>query len=80
MWVHVRLVKWDRYWREAGRAAREGAKQSHPPEKKTSSRHPLWAASGRMSVDLPGRWQLGMPSRGNRAQWHEKSTVFVSPQ
>lgn len=72
MWVHVRLVKWDRYWREAGRAAREGAKQSHPPEKKTSRRHPLWAASGRMSVDLPGR--------GNRAQWHEKSTVFVSPQ
>lgn len=34
---------------------------------------------GKMSVDLPGRQRSGILSRGSRAQWCEKSTVFVVP-
>lgn len=63
--LHISPVKRNRC------SSRRGPKQGQSllPENKISRRYQPWAASGKMSVDLPGRWGSGIPGKRQRPQF-----------
>lgn len=66
--LNMSPVKRNRCCERSRCSSRRGPKQgqSLPPENKVSRRYQLWAVSGKMSVDLPGRWGSGVPGRRQR--------------